>query len=388
MKTIVWRTFAKAPRFCENVIRDGKRRNMTDTYLVTGGAGFIGSTLVRHLIGNGHSVITLDALTYAGNLDNLAMVSDNSAHTFVHGSINDDALVRRLLAKHQPRYVINVAAETHVDRSIDGPAAFIETNVVGTGVLLEASYRYWTALDGAARDLFRYVQVSTDEVFGSIREGLFRESDPYRPNSPYAASKAGADHLAHSYFRTYGLPVMVTHGSNTYGPHQFPEKLIPLMILNALDGKPLPVYGDGSNVRDWLYVDDHAGGIATVAQRGQPGEAYNIGGGTERANLEVVNVLCNLLDAASPRAAPGSYADQITYVTDRPGHDFRYALDIAKISKQVDWTPEVTFGDGLANTVRWYLDNSDWCDAITRTRYSRERLGTGSDDMNSQRAGT
>ncbi len=359
---------------------------MTDTYLVTGGAGFIGSALVRYLVGDGATVITLDALSYAGNLDNLAMVADNPAHTFVHGSINDDALVRQLLDEHQPQYVINVAAETHVDRSIDGPAAFIETNVVGTGILLEAAYRYWLSLDGSAREDFRYVQVSTDEVFGSIREGLFRENDPYRPNSPYAASKAGADHLAHSYFRTYGLPVVVTHGSNTYGPHQFPEKLIPLMILNALDGKPLPVYGDGSNVRDWLYVDDHAHGIAAVARQGHPGEAYNIGGGTERTNLEVVNSLCDLLDEISPRLTAGAYADQIAYVTDRPGHDFRYALDITKISGQVGWTPAAIFTDGLADTVHWYLSNSDWCDAISKTRYSRERLGAGNGNTDAKEA--
>ncbi len=350
---------------------------MSEIYLVTGGAGFIGSALVRRLVGEGHKVVTLDALTYAGNIENLAKIKENKNHIFVRGDIGDGELVSGLLTEYSPRYVINVAAETHVDRSIDGPRQFIDTNIVGTSVLIDEVYRYWQKFENHLCPALRFIQVSTDEVFGSIRDGLFRETDPYRPNSPYAASKAAADHLVLSYWRTYKLPVVITHGSNTYGPYQFPEKLIPLIILNALAGKTLPVYGDGSNVRDWLYVDDHALGIAAIARQGRPGESYNIGGNTERTNLEVINSLCHLLDVIRPKPDGKLYGSQISYVPDRPGHDFRYALDITKASEETAWRPTMNFDRDLARTVDWYIANDSWCQSITETRYARQRLGIG-----------
>jgi dTDP-glucose 4,6-dehydratase len=350
---------------------------MTETFLVSGGAGFIGSALVRQLIRRGNRVINLDALTYAGNRENLADIDGHQDHVFVHGSINDGNLISRLLEEHRPGAVINVAAETHVDRSIDGPAAFVETNIVGAFQLLEAARDYRGSLGGKESDRFRFVQVSTDEVYGSIDEGEFREGDPYRPNSPYAAAKAGADHLARAYFHTYGLPVVITNGSNTYGPYQFPEKLLPLMILNAVDGKPLPVYGEGVNIRDWLYVDDHAAGIIATLESGTPGQSYNIGGGNEFLNIEVVKRLCALLDEIRPLPDGRFYAEQITFVEDRPGHDFRYALDTAKAGEGLDWRPEKSFEDGLRATIQWYLDNQDWCRKTTDGLYDRGRLGLG-----------
>ncbi len=350
---------------------------MTETFLVTGGAGFIGSALVRQMIGRGDRVINLDALTYAGNRDNLADAADHPDHVFVHGSINDGTMVSGLLDEHRPRAIINVAAETHVDRSIDGPAAFVETNIVGTFQLLEAARAYRDSLDGKERDRFRFVQVSTDEVYGSIDEGEFREGDPYRPNSPYAAAKAGADHLARAYFHTYGLAVVITNGSNTYGPYQFPEKLLPLMILNAIDGKPLPVYGEGANVRDWLYVGDHASGVIAALERGTPGQSYNIGGGNEFPNIEVVRFLCALLDDIRPHSEGRSYTEQIAFVEDRPGHDFRYALSTDKAGEELNWRPEKDFEDGLRATIQWYLDNQGWCRKTTEGLYDRGRLGLG-----------
>jgi dTDP-glucose 4,6-dehydratase len=341
------------------------------TFLVTGGAGFIGSALVRLLVGQGHEVVTLDALTYAGSRGNLAGVMESCLHTFVEGSICDRALVDDLLATHRPRYLINVAAETHVDRSIDGPEAFVETNVVGTSLLLAAA----RAFDRGGGAAIRYVQVSTDEVYGTIDDGEFREGDPYRPNSPYAASKAAADHMVRAYVRTYGLDAVITHGSNTFGPRQFPEKLIPLMTLNAIEGKSLPVYGDGRNVRDWLYVDDHAAGIVAAALNGTRGESYNIGGGTEIENIQLVRKLCALLDRARPRPDGTSYADQIAFVEDRPGHDFRYALSSAKARDQLGWQPATAFEDGFETAVAWYIENRDWCTSITERLYARERLG-------------
>ena len=343
------------------------------TYLVTGGAGFIGSALVRRLIGEGVHVITLDALTYAGNLSNLDGLDETGRHTFVHGSITDRRLVDELLATHRPGYLINVAAETHVDRSIDGPAAFIKTNVVGTANLLDA-VRTAGATGGYAP---RYVQVSTDEVYGTIRDGEFTEDSPFRPNSPYAASKASADLLVRSYFKTYGMDAVITNGSNTYGPRQFPEKLIPLMVLNAIEGKPLPVYGDGQNVRDWLYVDDHARGILAVARGGAAGCNYNIGGRHEMKNIDLVRMLCATLDAARPKDDGGQYAAQIAFVEDRPGHDFRYALSIDRAESELGWRPDKPFETGFSETVHWYLDNMDWSREIADTKYARERLGRG-----------
>ena len=350
---------------------------MTETFLITGGAGFIGCQLVGQLVERGDRVINLDALTYAGNRENLKNIDGYESHIFIHGSINDGKLVSGLLGEHKPCAIINVAAETHVDRSIDGPATFVETNIVGTFQLLEAARTYRDSLDSKERDQFRYIQVSTDEVYGSIDEGEFREGDPYRPNSPYAAAKAGADHLVRSYFHTYELPTVITNGSNTYGPYQFPEKLLPLMILNAIDGKPLPVYGEGLNVRDWLYVGDHALGIMAAFKRGTPGESYNIGGGNEFQNIDVVRRLCELLDDIQPHPEGHSYAEQITFVTDRPGHDFRYALDTTKAAKELNWHPEKDLEEGLRATVQWYLDNQDWCRITTEGLYDRGRLGLG-----------
>ncbi|HEX2648733.1 MAG TPA: dTDP-glucose 4,6-dehydratase [Burkholderiales bacterium] len=325
--------------------------------LVTGGAGFIGANFVLHTIAaTGESVVNLDKLTYAGSLDNVSPVSGDSRHAFVRGDICDRALVRKLLAERRPRAIVHFAAESHVDRSIAGPADFVQTNVVGTFSLLEEAAAYWKSLEAAERARFRFVQVSTDEVYGSLapEEPAFTESRPYAPNSPYSASKAAADHLVRAYHVTYGLPTLTTNCSNNYGPRQLPEKLIPLMITNALAGKPLPVYGDGRNVRDWLYVEDHCSAIQAVLDRGRAGETYNIGARCEKANLELVKTLCALLDEARPRQA-GRYEELIQFVTDRPGHDRRYAIDPSKIARELGWQPARDFESGLRKTVEWYL---------------------------------
>ncbi|XSG84174.1 MAG: dTDP-glucose 4,6-dehydratase [Methylohalobius sp. ZOD2] len=347
------------------------------TWLVTGGAGFIGGNFVLRQLSRGETrIVNLDALTYAGNLDTLAPVMDDPNHVFVQGSIADRTLVRRLLGEYRPSVIVNFAAESHVDRSIDSPGDFIQTNVVGTFELLEAARRYWRELPETDRRNFRFLHVSTDEVYGSLGPtGKFGETTPYRPNSPYSASKAGSDHLVRAYHHTYGLPTLTTNCSNNYGPYQFPEKLIPLMILNAVEGKPLPVYGEGSNVRDWLYVADHCRAIERVLASGTPGEVYNIGGNNEKTNLEVVRTLCRHLDELLPDASHRPHEQLITFVTDRPGHDLRYAIDAGKIQRELGWTPAETFETGLAKTVRWYLDNQAWCRRVTDGSYRRERLG-------------
>jgi dTDP-glucose 4,6-dehydratase len=356
------------------------------TVLVTGGAGFIGCNFVRHMLGRpGVRVVVLDKLTYAGRLENLADVADDPRHTFVRGDIADGELVARLLDEHRPDAVVNFAAESHVDRSIDSPRGFLDSNVVGVFELLEAVRRHVPSLPAGERETFRFLHVSTDEVFGSLGpSGTFSESTPYAPNSPYAASKASADHLVRAWHATWGLPVLITNCSNNYGPFQFPEKLIPLMVLNALEGKPLPIYGDGLNVRDWLYVEDHCVGIAAVLERGRVGQSYNIGGGNERTNLEVVGAICDALERFAPAASNpalraagvGSYTDLRKFVEDRKGHDRRYAIDATKIRRELGWSPAHAFEDGLAATVRWYLDHRDWCEAVqSGGEYRRERLG-------------
>jgi len=345
--------------------------------LVTGGAGFIGSALVRHLIADTpQRVLTFDALTYAGNLASLARVADNPRHAFVHADVTDSAAVREALRAFQPDVVTHLAAETHVDRSIDGPGAFIQTNVVGTHVMLTETLGYWRGLSGAAGDRFRFHHISTDEVFGSLGpEGAFTEATPYDPRSPYSASKAASDHLVRAWHHTYGLPVLITNCSNNYGPYHFPEKLIPLMIIKALAGEPLPVYGAGANVRDWLHVDDHVRALARVFEAGAPGETYVIGGRAERTNLQVVHGLCDALDALKPRPGGGSYRAQITHVDDRPGHDHRYAIDPAKLEAHLAWRAETRFEDGLASTVQWYLDNEAWWRPLLSGDYAGQRLG-------------
>ena len=329
--------------------------------LVTGGAGFIGSNFVLDwLAQSDEAIVNLDKLTYAGNLKNLLAVRQDARHVFIHGDICDTALMARLLDTHQPRAIVHFAAESHVDRSILGPGEFIKTNVNGTFSLLEAARAHYARLDGAARAAFRFLHVSTDEVYGSLGpdDAPFAETTAYAPNSPYSASKAGADHLVRAYHHTYGLPTLTTNCSNNYGPYHFPEKLIPLMIVNALEGKPLPVYGDGKNVRDWLYVSDHCAAIRRVLEGGRPGETYNIGGWNEKTNLEVVHALCDILDSLASKA--GSYRAQITYVTDRPGHDRRYAIDARKIERELGWKPAETFDSGIRKTIQWYLDNREW----------------------------
>ena len=326
--------------------------------LVTGGAGFIGSNFVLStLAAAGEPIVNLDKLTYAGNAANLDALRGDARHVFVKGDICDRALVRQLLERHRPRAVVHLAAESHVDRSIEGPAEFVQTNVVGTFALLEEARSYWQSLPAAARAAFRFLHVSTDEVYGSLgaEDPAFSETTPYAPNSPYSASKAASDHLVRAYWHTYGLPTLTTNCSNNYGPHQFPEKLIPLMIHQALAGKPLPVYGDGQNVRDWLYVLDHCAALRVVLERGRPGEVYNIGGSAEMKNIDLVKTLCALLDDARPRTA-GGYADLISFVKDRPGHDRRYAIDSRKIQRELGWKPEESFQSGLKKTVRWYLE--------------------------------
>jgi dTDP-glucose 4,6-dehydratase len=331
--------------------------------LVTGGAGFIGSNFVMDwLQGSDESVINLDKLTYAGNLDNLASLQGDSRHIFVQGDIGDTALVAELLAKYRPRAILNFAAESHVDRSISGPSEFIQTNIVGTFNLLETVRAYWNGLEGDEKQAFRFLHVSTDEVYGSLEreDHPFRETNQYQPNSPYSASKAASDHLVRAYHHTYGLPVLTTNCSNNYGPFHFPEKLIPLMIVNALAGKPLPLYGDGKQVRDWLYVKDHCSAIRRVLEAGKLGETYNVGGWNEMQNVEIAHTLCELLDEQRPRADGKSYRDQITHVTDRLGHDRRYAIDASKIERELGWRPAETFATGIRKTVNWYLDNQQW----------------------------
>ncbi len=351
--------------------------NLNTTWLVTGGAGFIGGNFVLRQIARGKvRIVNLDALTYAGNLDTLAAVLDHPNHVFVQGSIGDRAQVLSLLREHRPTAIINFAAESHVDRSIDSPAQFIQTNVVGTFELLEAARHYFRQLPENERRAFRFLHVSTDEVYGSLGPtGKFTEDSPYRPNSPYSASKAASDHLVRAYHHTYGLPTLTTNCSNNYGPYQFPEKLIPLMILNAVEGKPLPVYGSGLNVRDWLYVEDHCRAIERVLEAGRPGEVYNIGGGSEKTNLEVVTTICHILDELLPDSPHRPHQRLITFVADRPGHDLRYAIDFSKIQRELGWRPKESFATGLAKTVHWYLNNQDWCQRVTDGSYRRERLG-------------
>ncbi|KAA8610188.1 dTDP-glucose 4,6-dehydratase [Salipiger aestuarii] len=340
--------------------------------LVTGGAGFIGSAVVRRAVAQGHQVVNLDALTYAACLDNVASVADNPLYVFEQADIRDRAALDRILAQHQPDAVMHLAAESHVDRSIDGPGTFIDTNVMGTFHLLEAARAYWVARGKPAR--FRFHHISTDEVFGSLgATGQFTEDTPYDPRSPYSASKAGSDHLVRAWHETYGLPVVLTNCSNNYGPYHFPEKLIPVIVLNALAGKALPIYGDGSNVRDWLYVEDHAEALLLVVARGAPGRSYNIGGENERSNLDLVRTLCAILDRKRPR--DGSYADQITFVTDRPGHDARYAIDPVRIREELGWRPSVTVEQGLELTVDWYLANEPWWRALQERHGVGQRLG-------------
>jgi dTDP-glucose 4,6-dehydratase len=347
------------------------------TLLVTGGAGFIGGCFVRQILAQTDwRIINLDKLTYAGNLDSLASIWNNPRHLFVQGDIADGPLVQSLLQQHQITAVMNFAAESHVDRSIDGPGEFVQTNVVGTFRLLEAVRAYYSQLTDARRAAFRLLHVSTDEVYGSLGPtGLFTEQTPYAPNSPYSASKAASDHFVRAYHHTYHLPVLITNCSNNYGPFQFPEKLIPLMILNALEGKPLPVYGDGQNVRDWLYVEDHCTALRTVLERGRIGEVYNIGGNNERKNLDIVHLVCDLMDQFQPNLAHRPCRSLIKFVTDRPGHDRRYAIDCSKLTTELGWQPQMDFAQGLSATIRWYLDNSTWVQNVTSGKYRRERLG-------------
>ncbi|MBB1323740.1 dTDP-glucose 4,6-dehydratase [Shewanella vesiculosa] len=352
--------------------------------LITGGAGFIGSAVVRHIIANTQdSVINVDKLTYAGNLESLATVNDNSRYHFEQVDICDHAELKRVFATYQPDAVMHLAAESHVDRSITGPSDFIQTNIVGTYTLLEATREYWNTLTPEAKLAFRFHHISTDEVYGDLPHPdevsattnlpLFTETTAYAPSSPYSASKASSDHLVRAWLRTYGLPTVITNCSNNYGPYHFPEKLIPLVILNALEGKSLPIYGKGDQIRDWLYVEDHARALYKVVTEGKVGETYNIGGHNEKQNLEVVQTICTILDVLVPKNNP--YADQITYVTDRPGHDRRYAIDASKMSKELNWTPVETFETGLRKTIQWYLDNQLWCQHVQDGSYQRERLG-------------
>ena len=346
--------------------------NTNETILVTGGAGFIGSNFVlTWMKANRGSIVNLDLLTYAGNSANLAALNANARYTFVRGDICDAELVGSLLRTHRPRAIVHFAAESHVDRSIASPEAFIRTNVHGTFVLLEQARAYWAALRPAEKEAFRFLHVSTDEVYGTLapNDPAFSETTPYAPNSPYAASKAGSDHLARAYFHTFHMPVLTTNCSNNYGPFQFPEKLIPLMILNALEGKPLPVYGDGKNVRDWLFVEDHCAAIRAVLERGRPGETYNIGGNSERANIDVVRTICDLVDEMRPQSGVAPRTELIKYVEDRPGHDRRYAIDATKITRELGWTPAEQFEGGLRKTVQWYLESTAWIDSVRSGAY-------------------
>jgi dTDP-glucose 4,6-dehydratase len=367
--------------------------------LITGGAGFIGSAVIRHIINDTeHSVVNLDKLTYAGNLESLESVSDHPRYAFEQADICDAAAVKRIFAKYQPDIIMHLAAESHVDRSIDGPGDFIQTNIVGTYTLLEQARVYWSGLDDEKKSGFRFHHVSTDEVYGDLPHPdeiapehageplpLFTETTAYAPSSPYSASKAASDHLVRSWLRTYGFPILVTNCSNNYGPYQFPEKLIPLMILNALEGRPLPVYGKGHQIRDWLYVEDHARALVVAATKGVVGETYNIGGHNEKQNIEVVNSLCSILDDLAPPRAAGvrnedgqtftTYSSLMKSVADRPGHDLRYAIDAGKIERKLGWTPQETFESGLRKTIEWYLDNQEWCHRVQDGSYRRERLG-------------
>jgi len=344
--------------------------------LITGGAGFIGSSVIRHLIRNTQDeVVNLDKLTYAGNLESLSQVSESSRYAFEQVDICNRVEIDRVLAEHKPDAIMHLAAESHVDRSIDGPAAFIETNIVGTYTLLEAARQYWNGLDAERRENFRFHHISTDEVYGDLEgtNDLFTETTSYTPSSPYSASKASSDHLARAWQRTYGLPVLVTNCSNNYGPYHFPEKLIPLVILNALENKSLPVYGKGDQIRDWLYVEDHARALCKVVTEGKPGETYNIGGHNEKQNIEVVQTICDILQELRPQE--NSYRDLITHVKDRPGHDLRYAIDASKIQRELGWSPEETFETGIRKTVEWYLNNLGWCRRVQDGSCQRERLG-------------
>lgn len=347
--------------------------------IVTGGAGFIGSAVIRQYIQDTeHEIINLDALTYAGNLESLAEVSEHSRYQFEQVNINNIDEVRRVFEQHRPDAIMHLAAESHVDRSIDGPADFIQTNIVGTYNLLDVAKKYWDGLTGNKKDSFRFHHVSTDEVYGDLGEtGLFTEETAYEPSSPYSASKASSDHLVRAWHRTYGFPVVITNCSNNYGPYQFPEKLIPLVTLNALEGKPLPIYGKGDQIRDWLYVDDHAKALRLVLETGKVGETYNIGGHNEKTNMQVVKTICAILDEQVPNSNHKPHEQLITFVKDRPGHDVRYAIDAGKIAKDLGWLPEETFESGIEKTIKWYLDNSEWCKHVQDGSYMRERLGTG-----------
>lgn len=352
------------------------------TILVTGGAGFIGSAVVRHLIENTeHTVVNIDVLTYAGNLESIAPVASNSRYHFEQADITNAEAMAALFHKYQPDGIMHLAAESHVDRSIDGPSAFMQTNIIGTYSLLEAARAYWGTLSGECKNAFRFQHISTDEVYGSLGEnGLFTEETAYQPNSPYSASKAASDHLVRAWHHTYGLPVVTTNCSNNYGPYHFPEKLIPLVILNAIEGKPLPVYGKGNQIRDWLYVEDHARALVLVHEHGVIGEVYNIGGHNEQRNIDVVQTICDLLEELKPEkpAGVGKYRDLITYVQDRPGHDQRYAIDASKIQRELGWIPQETFKTGLQKTVLWYLSNSSWWQRVRDGSYQGERLGINS----------
>ncbi|KAA3632597.1 MAG: dTDP-glucose 4,6-dehydratase, partial [Proteobacteria bacterium] len=353
--------------------------SITETAIITGGAGFIGSAVIRELIKNSNlDIVNVDCLTYAGNLGTVKSVSENRRYQFCQVDIRDRDAVNAVFAKYRPRYLMHLAAESHVDRSIDGPADFISTNILGTYTLLEAFRSYFATLDTRERAALRFHHVSTDEVFGSLgAEGLFTENSPYQPNSPYSASKASSDHLVRAWGETYGLPVVVSNCSNNYGPYQYPEKLIPVVISKAVACEAIPVYGKGENVRDWLYVEDHASALAAIMTRGINGQTYNVGGNAERTNLDVVRTICSILDRVQPRADAVSYADQIEFVTDRPGHDFRYAIDAGKIYRELGWTPHESFDSGIEKTVRWYLENQSWVNDVRAGAYDGARLGLG-----------
>ena len=351
---------------------------MKTVYFVTGGCGFIGANFIQYLLKKTKpkSVINLDKLTYAGNQKNLAVFEQDPRYIFVHGDICDAELVSRLFTEYQPNYIINFAAESHVDRSIDGPAEFIQTNIVGTSVLLQEALKYYSTLKGKESERFRFHHVSTDEVFGSLSaSGFFTEETPYDPSSPYSASKASSDHLVRAWHRTFDLPILISNCSNNYGPYQFPEKLIPLMILNCLEEKSLPVYGTGENIRDWLYVEDHCDAIYTILQKGTIGETYNVGGNNEIKNIQIVEVICDVLNDIHPAGSGKSYHELITFVKDRPGHDFRYAIDASKLKKEIGWEPKESFNTGIQKTIEWYLKNEEWWKTIQENTYKQERLG-------------
>ncbi len=351
---------------------------MKTVYFVTGGCGFIGANFIQYLLNKTkpNSVVNLDKLTYAGNQKNLADFEQDPRYIFVHGDICDAELVSKLFTEYQPNYIVNFAAESHVDRSIDGPAEFIQTNIVGTSVLLQEALKYYSTLKGKESERFRFHHVSTDEVFGSLSEsGFFTEETPYDPSSPYSASKASSDHLIRAWHRTFYLPVLISNCSNNYGPYQFPEKLIPLMILNCLEEKPLPVYGTGENIRDWLYVEDHCDAIYTILQKGTIGETYNVGGNNEIKNIQIVEVICDILNDIHPVGSGKSYHELINFVKDRPGHDFRYAIDASKLKKEIGWEPKESFNTGIQKTIEWYLKNEEWWKTIQENTYKQERLG-------------